>query len=97
MSGFEAVREDINESATAMSEAATGAKAADPSDRVQVIASALPGSASAVAASSLVSVWTARFTGWSTDAEGQAEALHDSAENYTAADHQNSALFRLGR
>lgn len=91
--GFEAVREDIDESAAAISETARGVKTADPSDHLSIIASALPGSESAAAATSLAGTWTDRFKAWSDDTEAHAETRRGSAASYTRTDYENANQF----
>lgn len=92
--GFEVVQEDIRVSADQLADLADAVGRADPSDDVQGIATALPNSASAAAATALKATWSERFDAWDRDATTQSTDLLASADAYDASDHQ--AALALG-
>lgn len=92
--GFEVVQADIRASADQLQVVADGVGRADPSGDLGGVATALPGSASAAAATSLVAAWEERFSTWDRDATAQSTALHASADAYDAADHEAALRMR---
>jgi hypothetical protein len=86
--GFEVVAADIRDAARQLKAAADGVRGADPSDDLGPVASALRGSRSAAAATTLESAWQQRFRDWSDDAEAESTAMVASADTYDASDHR---------
>ncbi len=95
MAGFETVAADIRAAARAMTTTANEVGALHPERAVDKIATALPGSQSAGAATALAAAWARRFGGWHDDAGAQAEKMHHSAEDYDASDYQADARLRI--
>ncbi len=86
-SGFEVVQADIRAAAEKMGALAEGVENGDPSGEVTPISTAMPGSLSAAAATTLSSTWKTRFSTWGTDASGQETKLNETAADYDASDH----------
>ena len=85
--GFEVITQDIRDAARKAAAAANGVGRADPSDDVDGISTALPGSQSAGAAERLSTAWGDRFRGWKADALDLQERCNAGADAYDASDH----------
>lgn len=91
--GYEVVQQDVRDAADQLKLAADGVRDCGPDTAAAAVATALPGSRSATAATTLESRWQRRFTTWADDADGQHTTLHRNADNYDAAEHE--ALQRI--
>ncbi|WP_110208832.1 hypothetical protein [Nocardioides daejeonensis] len=81
----EVVPDKIRAAAGKMATAATEARTHKP-DEVGNVSTALPGSDSASAASTLSTEWKTRFTGWADDVDTHATSMRDSADDWDGAD-----------
>lgn len=86
MSGFEVYASQIRSSGRKLKAAAEGVKGADPSGEVDAIGTALPGSQSAGAATTLGDTWKRRFQDWHDEAVGQGDKVIASADTYDQSD-----------
>jgi hypothetical protein len=94
MSGFEVYASQIRTSGKQLKAAAEGVKGANPSGEVDAVATALPGSQSAGAASKLSSTWKSRFQNWHDDADGQGDKVIASADTYDQSDYAADVRLR---
>lgn len=88
---------DIRAAATAMAAAVTAVDANAPTG-VADVASALPGSQSAGAASRLAETWRTAYADWVRDANHHVEALRQHADDWVETDRAQAArMERLAR
>jgi len=93
MSDIEVVTADLRRAATQIGSAADGVDGADPHAALDGVGSALTGSATASAASTLAGAWRTRFADWSADARAQRQRLDASAASYDETDELVAADF----
>lgn len=62
-------------------------------DEVGQIATALPGSSSGAAGSTLATTWTDAYAAWATSAETHAQSMRDAADAWTAANTTTADRF----
>lgn len=82
VSGFEAETESIRASGGAAHTAADAVAEEKAGDTATDLVSAMPGSESAEAASSLAEAWSSEFAQWVTSMRTYAGNLHESADTY---------------
>ncbi|MBA0123949.1 hypothetical protein H0B56_00140 [Haloechinothrix sp. YIM 98757] len=93
MSGYEAETESIRASAEAAHAAADRVADEDAADTVAELGSAMPGSASAEAASSLAEQWRTEFSAWVGHMRTYGDNLRDSAETYESSEEAAARAF----
>lgn len=93
MSDIEVVTGRLRAAATQLGAAAQGVHGASPHGLLDAVATALPGSASAGAASTLSGSWQTRFAGWVADARAQRQRLTASAASYDGTDEATATTF----
>ncbi|NYG59667.1 hypothetical protein BJ980_002590 [Nocardioides daedukensis] len=84
--GTEVITNDVTRAAAQIKAAAKDVASADPSEDLTIIGTALPGSKSATAATTLSTTWEKRFTNWKKDAKDQSAEMVASADTYDQAD-----------
>lgn len=94
MTGYEAETGQIRDAASHVDDAVEVMGELFPGDRVHDIATALPGSDSAIAAGELHTRWNETFPQWHTDAGALAQSLRTGADAYDEADYQAYLEYR---
>ena len=93
MSDIEVVTGRLRQAAAQIGAAADGVHGAAPHALLDAVDAALPGSASAGAASTLCGSWQTRFAGWVDDARAQRQRLDASAASYDGTDEVAATSF----
>jgi hypothetical protein len=95
MAGFVVEPPAVRAASRATERCVDDVRGADSGAQVTAIAEALPGSASAAAATDYVQAWSARFRTWCQEAEQHATRLSEVATNYAITEENNTWRFNL--
>lgn len=90
--------EELEAGGEGASAAAAGVRQAGGGDALALVATGMPGSTSAGAATSLAAHFTGAVTRWAADADGHAQALRTASSTFAAVDdHGAGAMLRAGQ
>ncbi len=92
MTGFATVPDALRAAGKAAADAVSALRGADCGIPVADLAAALPGSASAGAATGYADGWSSTFTGWCASAEQHAANLTTAADTYSTTEQDNTHL-----
>jgi hypothetical protein len=93
MAGFATVPEAVRAAGVTMADAVSVLRGADCGTPVGELVGALPGSASAGAATNYASAWKSGFVSWCDQSADHARNMIQAATNYGQTEHGNAESF----